>query len=780
MKRLVLAAVLVTGSLSADELVIDRRSQWQQWSIPGGVVDLRSDGSIVLREFEGRIDPLQDMSTYQHETREKGVVSGGITVGSQASSVHRLLDGDRTSWWQPDPAHGVGSWALTIDLGRLELLESLRLVFPDTLGARPMRQFAVYVSEGMPIWDGRDLISYSQVYTTILPNTQAVIDIPLSTRDPIGGKSPATGENTVLTEQLAFKPVQYIRIVPRTTSPDAALAEVEALAIGRNIGPGTLQRGGSIRSSQKFGRAVRNIFDGTVEKFWLANAAKAADREWKVGGQYFEWDLGVTFWLNQIIFYSWPPTDLAQTSFQAGSGPVGHKFEVSDGSPIAFGEGSERFRGPFDYERITLVDNQASPRRWIFQHAFEARRSRYIFYHHYNWGREGGWGFKVWEIFLYAPGYPAEVQLESGMVSLGGVKGMRAVSWDADLPENTRIEVRTKSGDQISSKKLYFDRNGNEVDQNRYYNVLKSFQQGDSLAVPFEGDDWSRWSEPYRNSGEAFRSPTPREFVRFKISLITDDPTVTPTLRSLTLTHDDPLFQRAVEAEVFPREGRVGEWDEFTYLIRSPSFRAGDRGYDGILLPVQAPLRNIRARLRGEDIAIETEISADTLRVQLPSRVLRDSLELRFEARLLQNPTFLAALLTSTNTPDVQQGVKPSARVGNDALAVFLPGLAAGGLIGNIDAGSGTLSPNNDGINDELILTFDLLKVDMGSQVDIHDLSGRLVRTLKGSPEMQQEIRWDGRDNAAQVVPPGIYLYRINVKAGVGTSSVTRIVNVAY
>ena len=111
---------------------------------------------------------------------------------------------------------------------------------------------------------------------------------------------------------------------------------------------GTIARGGDIRSSQKFQRTAPNMFDGSAERFWLANAAKAAEREWKVGGQYFEWDLGVSFWLKQIVMYAWPPTALGQTSFQASSGPVGHEIEISDGTRINLGSSSERFRGPFD------------------------------------------------------------------------------------------------------------------------------------------------------------------------------------------------------------------------------------------------------------------------------------------------------------------------------------------------------------------------------------------------------------------------------------------------
>ena len=119
------------------------------------------------------------------------------------------------------------------------------------------------------------------------------------------------------------------------------------------------------------------MFDGSVEQFWGANAVRSAEAEWRIGGQYFELDLGVSFWLNQIVLYAWPPTLLGQTSFQFGSGPWGHELEVSDGTPIDVGSGGERLRGPYDYERITLVDNGGSPKRWIFQHPFERRKATF-------------------------------------------------------------------------------------------------------------------------------------------------------------------------------------------------------------------------------------------------------------------------------------------------------------------------------------------------------------------------------------------------------------------
>ena len=779
--RAILALILLAAASRGDEFVIDQKRQWETWTIPEGVIDLRPDGSMAMKRFGSQIDPLRNMAEFEHDTRTRDVVTGGIRALSDARSVALLTDGDEETWWQPDPGDGVENWSLDIDLGRLVLLQKIRLVFADTTGARPFRKFSLFVSEGMPIWDGKDLITFNRVATTILANESRILEYDLFTRDPVSGENRATGENLVTADSLTFMPVQYIRFVPEEINEDAALAEIEAVAVGDNIAPGTFARGGSIRSSEKFQRTAPDLFDGSVEKFWLANAAKAAEREWKVGGQYFEWDLGVSFWLDQIVMYAWPPRALAQTSFQAGSGPVGHEIEVSDGTRISFGEGTERFRGPFDYERITLVDNQQGPRRWIFQHPFERRKTRYIFYHHYNWGRDGGWGFKVWEAFLYAPGHPAEVELVSEMIPLGGVKSFRTVSWEEDLPPGTAVEIRTKTGDQIGTKTLYYDRNGTEITEERWTG-LKKVLKGPTEEIRSEGEDWSSWSEPYKVSGETFKSPSPREFVRFKVVLSTADPEVTPVMKSLKVTFDNPLFQQAVQAEVFPRESSVGVWEQFRYRILRPQFRSGDRGFDRVLIPISAEVRDVSISVAGSLLDGSTsEFSDDTLRIELPERVLRDSVEIGFSARLLENPTFINALLVNSSQPGIQQKVSPAERVGLDALMVFLPDLASSGeIITNVSVGTGAVTPNGDGVNDDLLLTFDLLKVDTAPKVRFFDLQGSLVSELAGRTGSAQNYRWTAVGTDGDILPPGIYLCRIEIDTDAGTHTATEVVHVVY
>ena len=184
----------------------------------------------------------------------------------------------------------------------------------------------------------------------------------------------------------------------------------------------------------------------------------------------------------------------------------------------------------------------------------------------------------------------------------------------------------------------------------------------------------------------------------------------------------------------------------------------------------------------GEPVAAAWwEMVDDTLDVSLPSTVLRDSVEVLFAARLLEGPTFMNAVLVNSLRPEVRQPVQPAQRVGADALAVYLPGLAASAaIIANVSTGIGVVTPNGDGVNDELALTFDLLKVQAVPEVQVFDLGGRLVRGLAGQHGSRQEVRWDGRDESGAVVAPGLYVCRIRVMTGLGTRTATGIVRVAF
>ena len=104
-------------------------------------------------------------------------------------------------------------------------------------------------------------------------------------------------------------------------------------------------------------------------------------------------------------------------------------------------------------------------------------------------------------------------------------------------------------------------------------------------------------------------------------------------------------------------------------------------------------------------------------------------------------------------------------------------------LVTNFKVVPNPFTPNGDDVNDELVVTFDVQRLLTPKPVylEIFDLNGRrrrlIERQLSSGGYSQQ---WDGRDDAGQVVPPGLYLLRISAEADHAGEAQTRIISVAY
>ena len=111
-------------------------------------------------------------------------------------------------------------------------------------------------------------------------------------------------------------------------------------------------------------------------------------------------------------------------------------------------------------------------------------------------------------------------------------------------------------------------------------------------------------------------------------------------------------------------------------------------------------------------------------------------------------------------------------------------------LIRDVAVTPAAFSPNGDGINDEAMFSFTVIRVgdDSPAEVAVYDLSGRLVRKLVEERAVStgtRSLAWDGRDDAGAVVPPGIFYARLRVAtetdgAGIDNAEVFRTVAVAY
>ena len=129
----------------------------------------------------------------------------------------------------------------------------------------------------------------------------------------------------------------------------------------------------------------------------------------------------------------------------------------------------------------------------------------------------------------------------------------------------------------------YFKKDGTEVTESEYNKLLSIFR-GDTVAEQVPGSDWSNWSEPYEDpTGSPIVSPSPREFLTVQATLLSEDPELSPTLRSVHLNFANPVAQRLL-GEIGPFEvDELGVQRPFSLYVR-PEFDRRDPGFDELLL----------------------------------------------------------------------------------------------------------------------------------------------------------------------------------------------------
>ena len=105
-------------------------------------------------------------------------------------------------------------------------------------------------------------------------------------------------------------------------------------------------------------------------------------------------------------------------------------------------------------------------------------------------------------------------------------------------------------------------------------------------------------------------------------------------------------------------------------------------------------------------------------------------------------------------------------------------------LVARLDIGGGHFTPNGDGINDALDISFDVLKVIDARPIGAHvfDLHGRLVRTLNEAPGVagHYQLSWDGRRDTGALANPGLYLFHLQIAGDSTTRTLVRSIGLSY
>ncbi len=671
-----------TGYQLVDEtVVVGSQSQWQRWSLPVHAVDLSPDGRVSPHSYRGRYNILDDRDTFTRSltdfrrrgsdtaifnvdsTETRDVFGEVITdrkdnpiysyflrpgisrAGSNPEGASGILDGDPTTFWEPDPDDPVDDWWVEIDLGRVVALDEVVLQFVDAELGDPFRQFRVLVAPDQEaVTQDEDDVDFVSIGGTEAPNeTRRTFALPLEQLDASPewtGRFVQTirvvvtetrkGRGRLLAGEDEWRGLiaadrgdilYYIRDLQGTEEPvdrevyesldverqgrleyykreRPRLADIEAWGFGDNISPGIIDGGGSLfLTGGNF--APGPAFDGD----WATNFLHLVFSPTIERG-VLTVDMGATFWLDAMRTSASRPRPFID----------GYIVRGSDGSRdtngrIKWTRLSSRSREDNSVDRfVHILDSYSNPKPLRFLEMTVVSVDP---------NRRGGYntGPNIAEYQLFSSGYPAEVQFTSDLVEIPEPRHFGTIEWQGETPPGTTLEIRTRSGDLLGKIIRYFDRDGQEIAYDSWRNLLGSFKgPADTTLVPTAG--WSSWSRAYVEPGQRVTSPGLRRFMQFQVRMTTTDRNAAAAIDSIRIELLKPVAERIL-AEIVPTDvPRAGVLDTFAVFMQ-PNFISSpvrSLGFDEILLSMPAS-----GRMELLDLEIDDGAASG------PHRFLRDA-----------------------------------------------------------------------------------------------------------------------------------------------------------
>ena len=407
---------------------------------------------------------------------------------------------------------------------------------------------------------------------------------------------------------------------------------------------------------------------------------------------------------------------------------------------------------------------------------------------------------EIAEVEIYGEGFVNRASYVSKMFDLEEPAILGEMRWQGRKDPGVRIDIHSRSGKTLDPNVYWrntgrgdelsrFDERGKLLDAKGYAGL----KTGEAAEITYDIENWSFWSPPYEfadSLGTSVISPSPNNVFQFRVDF-QPDALQGGEVDYVEFSVTKPPLAQNVVGEVYPPEVPLGEISQFTYAV-SPTMTPDHSGFDQIEIAAPFGFAGVDSvRATGlVDWSVQVESPDSTLfSVKLsPRREAGDlggPVEVYFRAPVLRYGTPFDGWVRDSERPlELAQRINP----GNAAPEFVSETLSvrtslSPRLLADLLVEPRVFSPNGDGVNDISRFSLNLLQVteNVPLRLEIFDLSGRLLRQQEGLHESGRfSFSWNGRDDQQELVAPGLYMYRIVVKAKNGDDQQTGTIAVVY
>ena len=410
--------------------------------------------------------------------------------------------------------------------------------------------------------------------------------------------------------------------------------------------------------------------------------------------------------------------------------------------------------------------------------------------------------FEIDEIEVYGTGYLSDAVYLSDLIDLGDRSTVGAVVWQEGAVDNkafSALGLKVRTG--VDDTPIFYSENEytigvdgqqvkigeSEVTAQEYF----ALERPDRVPLKEDLVNWSPWTS--LENGGLSSAPGSRRYIQFRMAF-RGDLFATRAMDELSFDYVQPPIADTLRAEVFPRLARADEPATFRYALRLAN-QGVIRGYDRLEVDTNVQIDSIRqVALNGEPMGFVVDfIRPDVFSLSFPLiKGDGDVLELTFDLPIFRFGTTFSGRAYNSGAGAVAHALEAGNAVsfGPDdedelsGLSVQIPRPQIGKLVGEIVFNTPIFTPNGDGIHDQWKGAFNVLQLLRPAPVslEIYDLSGRKIHAVLDQERGIGPVltSWDGRRSDGRLVPPGTYIWILQVRANFFAERHSGVLAVVY